>query len=718
MKYLLGILMLCMVLSGNAQDKSVGLVFSGGGARCMVQIGALKVMEEEGVSFDYVGGASMGGIFAALVAQGYSSDQILHLIQQIDWHQLQNDNIPRERLSYNDKKRHERYVFSLGIKDWDILLPKGLNSGHFVMRNLDFLMQYGNLVDDFSSLPIPFYCVATDLSSGKLKVFNEGNLTRVLRASSAFPSLFYPVEINGALYVDGGVIDNFPVTTMKDKGMDVIIGVDVQNPSYSKDELNNAFRVLEQISTLNNYLSGLRSDSLVDILIRPQQLSTGLFDFHQATELYALGYEMASAHRMAFRSLAANQSKRTPTALPLPEKEFSISRIKLLGNNSKDRRWYRRELGLSKPGSLSLDRLNRRVDEWKGSLRYETISYHLEPDTGGYRILVIDAKTDSIKNRLHASARYDDDFGAALLLSYSRRDLLLENAHLHFDFAVSENPRTWLEYSTNLGAIPSAGIRFRAHQFRPRIYDDGSPQSEFRYTDASLDLFLRSTIADVWAIGGGIQLEEVNYGRVVNDLPIDNPRSGFINYYGFTDLDTYDRNFKPTKGIRINGMYRIIAEREELDEFFVPTSVLSVMYAQAVSWDKRIGFEWWARGAFTIGPDVAFPYNIFLGGLGENYINYSYAFIGYRFMELIGRNAAMAGAQFFVHLGKENYLTAKANWGKLEATYDDLFDDGVLLDGYGLSYGLQTPIGPLEINVMTSSNHWNLYTYFTLGYWF
>lgn len=358
------------------------------------------------------------------------------------------------------------------------------------------------------------------------------------------------------------------------------------------------------------------------------------------------------------------------------------------------------------------------MDEWKGAMRYEYIGYQLVQDTGGYHKLIIDAKTDSVKNRLHAAVRYDDDFGAALLLSYSRRDLFFENAHLHFDFAVSENPRTWLEYSTNLGAIPSVGVRFRAHRFRPRIYEEGEPLSEFRYTDASADFFLRSTIADVWAIGGGIQLEEVNYARVVNDLPITNPRSGFINYYAFTDLDTYDKNFKPSKGLRVNGMYRIIAERVDLEEFFEPTSVLSVFYSQALSWKKNIGLEWWARGAFTIGPDVAYPYNIFIGGLGENYINYSFPFIGYRFMELIGRNAATVGANFYVHLGKENYITAKANWGKLEASYAELFDDGVLLDGYGLSYGLNTPIGPLEINVMTSSNHWNVYTYFTLGYWF
>ncbi len=712
-------LLICCSLTIYAQDTTrVGLVFSGGGARSLVQIGALKVMEEEGLTFDYIGGTSMGAIFGALVAQGYTSDEILMLMNQVNWNQLQNDNIPRERLSYNDKKRNERYVFTLGIKDWNVLLPKGLNSGHFVLQNLSFLMQEGNRINDFSQLPIPFYCVATDLIDGNLKVFERGSLTNALRASSAFPSIFYPVEIDDKVYVDGGVIDNFPVMTMHEKGVDVIVGVDVQNPTYGKGELNNAFRVLEQISTLNNYHSGMRSDSLVDILIRPMGLDAGIFDFQRTNELYHLGYQLASQHRESFRALAQSQKKTEREALALPKREFKVSRIAVEGSGEKELSWYKRELGLHKSNKISIDKLNRRMDEWKGSKRYEAIAYRLEADTGGYNVLVINAITDSIKNHLHASARYDDDFGAALLLSYSRRDLLLENAHLHFDFAISENPRTWLEYSTNLGIIPSFGLRFRAHRFRPRVYEDGVPLSEFRYTDGSLDLFIRSTIRDVWAVGGGVQLEEVNYARAVNELPLDNPRSGFINYYGFTDFDTYDRDFKPTRGIRINGMYRIIAEREELDEFFIPTSVLSMHYSQAISWRKNIGLEWWARGAFTIGPDAAYPYNIFLGGLGENYINYTYSFIGYRFMELIGRNAATAGVQAYVHLGNESYITAKANWGKLEATYEDLFDDGVLLDGYGLSYGLKTPIGPLEINVMTSSNHWNLYTYFTLGYWF
>jgi NTE family protein len=711
-----------IVISGTlcAQVPKVGLVFSGGGARAMAQLGALKVMEEEGVQFDYVGGTSMGGIFGAMVAMGYTSEQIIDLLSAVDWNQLQSGEIPREQLSYVDKKLYERYVFGLAISNWRIKLPRGLNSGHYVLKNLDYLLQQGNHLDDFSQLPIPFFCVAANITNGKLQVFDSGKLSLALRASSAFPSVFFPFEIDGELYVDGGVLDNFPAKTMKDRGADIIIGVDAQNPSYQKEDLDNALRVLEQIATLNNYYSNLRNDSLVDVLIRLESENTGLFDFNHAAYLIQTGYEEAHKHREDFRAIAALQQDKTPVKpLELPKQTMDISKVILSGKNDKGSTFFKRELGIhGNNKTLKLKKLNRKLDEWMGSKHYEKIHYTLVKDTNNSYQLHLDVVDSDVKTRINASAHYDDDFGAALLLNFNRRDLFFENAHFNLDFAVSENPRTWIEYSTNLGIIPSAGIKFRAHRFRSRIYDEGNSLAQFRYSDVSFDAFLRSTIAEVYAIGGGIQIEQVRLTDEINILPIENKRSGFINYYAFTDLDTYDRTFKPTKGIRINGMYRIIAERVEFEEFFEPTSILNAHISQAVSWRKKIGLEWWATGAFTIGPDAAFPYNIFLGGLGENYINYSYPFIGYRFMELIGRNALTAGANFFVEVGKNNFITAKANWGKLDPSFDGLFDEGALLDGYGLSYGIQTPVGPLEINVMTSSNHWQIYTYFALGYWF
>ncbi len=699
----------------------VGLVFSGGGARCVAQLGVLKVMEEEGVRIHHVGGTSMGAIFGAMVSLGYTSQEILNLISKIDWSQLESDLIPREQLSYFDKKRRERYAVKLKISDWRVQLPQGLNSGHYVLKNLNFLFQQAGHIKDFRQFPIPFYCVGTNLVSGKPTIFENGDISLALRATSAFPSIFFPVEINENLYVDGGVLDNFPVEFMREKNVDYIIGVDVQNPSYEKADLTNAFRVLEQISTLNNYLSNLRSDSLVDILIRLEFDKVGLFDFQRAGELYAIGYQYGNEHREAFRNIAAQQ-KAFPAdeiqPLELPKDQVKISQIQIKGGNSKSVGQFKRELNLTKSRTLQINRLDRKIDEWMGSMYYERIRYSLLPDSGKTYRLRLELNPDSVKSRIGASVRYDDDFGAGVLLNFERRDLFVRNAHFNADLVVSENPRTWVEYSTHLGIIPSIGIRFRSHRFKPTIYENGRPIEQYRYRDESFDLFARSTIAEVYALGAGVQLERFFLSESINVLPIEGERNAFLNWYLFTDLDTYDRDFKPRKGIKINGTYRIISERERFEEFYTPTSVLSTHFSQAISYKRRVGFEYWAKGIFTIGSDAAFPYNIFLGGVGENYINYTYSFLGYRFMELVGRNALIGGVNMYLEVDKNQYLSMRANWGRMETTFDNLFDDGTLLDGYGISYGIMSPLGPIEFTLMTSSNHSRIFSYFTLGYWF
>ena len=123
-------------------------------------------------------------------------------------------------------------------------------------------------------------------------------------------------------------------------------------------------------------------------------------------------------------------------------------------------------------------------------------------------------------------------------------------------------------------------------------------------------------------------------------------------------------------------------------------------------------------GAATIGPDLDYPYNIFIGGLGQNYINFTFPFVGYRFMELIGTNYAALKANVFYEVAKNHFITAKGNIGKLEPTVDKLFSSQVLLDGFGLSYAYKSPIGPLELTVMGSTNHSRVYTYISFGFWF
>jgi NTE family protein len=123
-------------------------------------------------------------------------------------------------------------------------------------------------------------------------------------------------------------------------------------------------------------------------------------------------------------------------------------------------------------------------------------------------------------------------------------------------------------------------------------------------------------------------------------------------------------------------------------------------------------------GGSTIGPTLDFPYQFHLGSMGRQYINNIQPFIGYRFLEISGRNNVTARGDLLYQFFKNHYLIARYNLGKLEPTLDDLFASDILLDGYSLGYSYNSPIGPLEFNVASSSNHSNFYTYVSLGFWF
>ena len=215
--------------TADSCDLKIGLVFSGGGAKCLAQIGALKVIDSAGIKVDYIAGTSMGAIIGSMYALGYSVDEIEEYLRKVDWDALLSNEIPHNRLSYFDRKSEARYLLSFPLVEGKLRLPTGLNYAQYILKQLSYLTQQSYRYPTFSDFPIPFLCVATNLENGQMKIFEDGNLTDALRASSAFPSLFTPYEVNGNLYIDGGLVNNYPVKPLRERGMDYIIGIDVQD---------------------------------------------------------------------------------------------------------------------------------------------------------------------------------------------------------------------------------------------------------------------------------------------------------------------------------------------------------------------------------------------------------------------------------------------------------------------------------------------------------
>ena len=267
----------------------IGLVLSGGGAKGFAHIGALKVIDSLGIKIDYVAGTSMGAIVGSLYASGYTGKQMDSIIGKTDFGQLIIDDIPREARTFYERRNSEKYAVTLPFKDFQIQLPNSLSAGQNFYNLLSQLMAPVGEVDDFEKLPIPFFCMATDVLTGEAVVLDNGYLPKAVNASAALPSLLSPVEINDRLFIDGGVTNNYPIEILRSKGMDIIIGIDVQDDLKTREELGSAFEILAQINNFRTINDMKVKSQLTDIYIKPDITKFTVTSFSESQSIIQEG---------------------------------------------------------------------------------------------------------------------------------------------------------------------------------------------------------------------------------------------------------------------------------------------------------------------------------------------------------------------------------------------------------------------------------------------
>lgn len=240
----------------------IALVLSGGGYRGIAHIGVLRALEEAGIKPDMIAGTSAGAVVGALYSKGIPSERMLEFFKGL------------QLLSFGN--------YAFGKPGW--VDPEG-----FYESFIKLLPE-----DDFTSLRIPLQVTATDILTGELKVFSKGPLIRPLLASAAYPGVFAPLEIGQGYYVDGGVLNNFPVDLVRDRA-DYLIGVYV-NPfeTLSKAEIRHSFSVLERVLKVKTAVESMKKFEYCDMLVYPKELSGyNTFLEKNLDSIFELGYREA-----------------------------------------------------------------------------------------------------------------------------------------------------------------------------------------------------------------------------------------------------------------------------------------------------------------------------------------------------------------------------------------------------------------------------------------
>ncbi len=316
----------------------VGLVLSGGGAKASTQVGVLQILDELEIPVHCITGTSMGSVVGAFYAAGYSADEIGDIFVDNDWGAIFRGETPRRDKSFVEKEREEAYFSGniAGIGKEGLILPRGLSS----MRGLKHL--YREILSnvskdvDFDHLGIPFRAIATDLQTGEVKAFAHGDLVESILASMAVPGVFAPREIEGQLYVDGGISSNLPIEMAKKMGADIIIAVDVSDaPIAPQSNISIAGTAL-QITSIVVWRGVQRELSLMgdsDLLIRPNdviKITTAAYE--KSSKGIEAGQLVGLSHQNALLEIKA---KAAPVRRRImPAKSLTVSSDLKITNNT------------------------------------------------------------------------------------------------------------------------------------------------------------------------------------------------------------------------------------------------------------------------------------------------------------------------------------------------------------------------------------------------
>ncbi|HEY5623513.1 MAG TPA: patatin-like phospholipase family protein, partial [Gammaproteobacteria bacterium] len=289
----------------------IGLVLSGGGARGGAHAGVLRALEELEVPIDVIAGTSIGAIIGGFYASGMTVDEIEEVVNTVEWDQAFLEDTPRQLLSFRRKRDDDLFLVDQkpGLNDGEFELPLGVVQGQVI----DLILTEKTLpvahISDFDELPIPFRAVAADITTGEAVVLGDGNLAAAIRASMSVPAVIAPIEIDGRLLVDGGVVMNLPVEVAEAMGADIVIAVDISAPLFSREELTSVLAVTGQ---LTNILTRRGTEQQIatldaeDLLIVPEFAadfsSTG---FARMGEAIDVGYEATLAHAERLGEFAA-----------------------------------------------------------------------------------------------------------------------------------------------------------------------------------------------------------------------------------------------------------------------------------------------------------------------------------------------------------------------------------------------------------------------------
>lgn len=685
----------------------VGLVLSGGGARGAAHVGVLKVIDEMRIPIHAIAGTSMGAVVGGLYASGMPVSDIERLLRSLNWEDAFRDRPPREELGFRRKQDDREFLvrYALGVTDKGFVLPRGLVQG----QKLEQVLRGASLpvasVRSFDQLPIPFRAVATDLETGEAVVLDSGDLVTAMRASMSAPGVFAPVEREGRLLVDGGLVENLPVEIARSMNVDVLIVVDVSFPLYAREQLTSPIEITNQAFAILIRGRTRQQRALLgpnDIIIEPPLGRFNSADFARVPQALRAGELGAREQSASLQELSLSPddylrylATRNPRDSSLPTIDFVRADPRSMEYDPLVKATMSHLVGKA----MDSDQVRRQLSSLYALDRFESIDYNLIEEDGQVGLELDMRRKSWGPNYVRFGLNLEDNFEGTSRYNAALRFIATElnglGAEWLTDLQIGDNPKFFTEFYQPLSLAsryfiaPSLDFEERSvFQLRDRDL-----LAEYRVRTLQVGLDVGREISNWGEIRLGMRRGSGRSRVLIGDPTLQAEEFDRGGYFARFSYDKLDSIFFPRHGQQFEFQWRgersNIGSKENLDAF-------EMSWLVARSFDRHT-LIMWLEGGTTADGEFARPENFYslggflnLSGLPAGYLAGPHYGIG----RLIYQRRVGRGGQGVLDFPAYAGLSLEAGNTWLDSA-DASFGD--LRKNASLFFGLDSPLGPVYL---------------------
>jgi len=706
---------------------TVGLVMSGGGAKGFAYVGVLKVIQEAGLHIDYVAGTSMGSIVAGLYAVGYHPDTIQKMIRAQNWENVLGDIIEREDIDFAEKDFGGKYIVSLPIKGKKLNMMASLSEGQEVDQLLNLFFSPAYKTSDFNDLQVPFLCIGTNIIDGSEVEITKGYMAEAIRASMNIPGYFSPILYNDEYLVDGGIVNNYPVSNLKRKGIDIIIGADVQSGLKGDiEDLSTLTAVIDQITSFYRVEANKEGYANTDIYI-PIKMDYGMMDFTAYDSIMAIGERASRPFYDQIKALAdslnAIEYKPIREYKTTPLDSVYVDGVFIEGTDKMPASYFRDFINEYENRNISIVDLKDRITSMYGSRFFKHITYKFVQEGGKNNLHLFVSEAEP--GYLSAAVHYDLDYQGSILANITLRNVLGKRSKLFADLVLGTNPRFKALYTLNNAQAMGIGAILDMYSFKFDDYDGDLKTGRYTFDNYSLSVFGHKTFKNKFALRVGANYEYFKFKQdVVTDTSFTKYEdfNSFGNIFVSFNVDSYNHSYYPTKGVHaeLKAKYVMTLSNKALEELIQSSAVVYLKYNQSLPLSPKFTLQPGFFGAFTLKQDKLPPLQhwIGVGGLNpRNYVETHISFTGVNFIQNWGLYSWIVKTKLQYQLMDKIYLIGMADVGVNTMVFEELFWEKNIMFGYGLTAAYNSFVGPIEFSVMGSNLNPSATFFLSVGFW-